>query len=924
MAKPASTVQTKKGGLRPGAEATLRPNSQRNAIHSQPTNFEAKKIRTNTGAVCPLNTMNNSRHFTHLSFRFALGFIGALAFTQTINAAETPSTAIPFNQLGAKATADYHGDAIGINKIDGGARLHTGFQKLSGTVTSNGLQLISTDDKGGELRLIATAIGKAKLPTHGKVVVGDKVISFNRPGLTEEYSVSVDGVRQDFIVLERLTGGKELSLTLDLTGAKAETATYGVTLALTGSGRHLAYSRLRVVDATGRELPARMEVVTSGRLAVHVADTNAVYPVRIDPTFSDANWVSLNSGIPGTNGTVNATVVDGSGNLYIGGSFTFVGSVAAINVAKWNGSAWSALGSGLTDAEVRALAVSGSTLYVGGAFTTIGGVSAKRVARWNGTAWSALAQGIDPALGLGPSVVHALAVSGATIYAGGEFTTAGAVSANRIAQWGGSAWSALSNGVPNGVNPTNVNDPCAVYALAVSGTDLFVGGVFGQASGAGTVSNIAKWNGTTFSGFTPSGTTYCAGFPVLICTQTVGAVLALAVSGTDLYVGGGFNRAGSVDTIGIAKWNGSVWSALGSGIDPTGTPGVSALAVSGANVYVGGDFAGAGGVGNTLNIAKWNGSAWSQVVDEGPNAPVLGLAFNGSLLYVGGSFTVTRGFPADHIAKVNGTIPSSLTPGMNGDVLALALNGTDVYVGGSFLTAANSFVNHVAKWNGSVWSPVGDGTDDTVRALLVNGPLHDVYAGGNFLNADSLPANHIAKWNGSSWSALGLGTDGTVYALAADGSTIYACGAFANAGGNPAGRVARWIGGTWSQLGGGFPNSPSMQDNTPYALAVISPNLYVGGAFQWIEGSGGPIANTSRIAKWNANSGGVWSAVGTGTDNTVNALVVSGTRPLCRWRLYLSRRSGQHQSHREMEWQRMVGARIGDERRCQRVVGRRH
>ena len=37
-------------------------------------------------------------------------------------------------------------------------------------------------------------------------------------------------------------------------------------------------------------------------MRVRVADANATYPVRIDPTFSDADWVSLNSGIPGADG----------------------------------------------------------------------------------------------------------------------------------------------------------------------------------------------------------------------------------------------------------------------------------------------------------------------------------------------------------------------------------------------------------------------------------------------------------------------------------------------------------------------------------------------------------------------------------------------------------------------------------------------
>ena len=43
--------------------------------------------------------------------------------------------------------------------------------------------------------------------------------------------------------------------------------------------------------------------------------------------------------------------------------------------------------------------------------------------------------------------VAALAVSGGTLYAGGNFTTAGGSAANYIAQWNGSSWSALGSGI---------------------------------------------------------------------------------------------------------------------------------------------------------------------------------------------------------------------------------------------------------------------------------------------------------------------------------------------------------------------------------------------------------------------------------------------------------------------------------------------
>jgi len=52
-------------------------------------------------------------------------------------------------------------------------------------------------------------------------------------------------------------------------------------------------------------------------------------------------------------------------------------------VAAWDGNAWSALGSGM-DNDVDALAVSGTTLYAGGDFSTAGGVAANCVAAWDG------------------------------------------------------------------------------------------------------------------------------------------------------------------------------------------------------------------------------------------------------------------------------------------------------------------------------------------------------------------------------------------------------------------------------------------------------------------------------------------------------------------------------------------------------------
>ena len=70
-----------------------------------------------------------------------------------------------------------------------------------------------------------------------------------------------------------------------------------------------------------------------------------------------------------------------------------------------------------------------------------------------------------------------------------------------------------------------------------------------------------------------------------------GGVSALAVLGSDLYAGGDFTTAGAITANYIAKWDGTNWSALGSGMNG----GVDALTVGGNELYAGGNFTTAGG-----------------------------------------------------------------------------------------------------------------------------------------------------------------------------------------------------------------------------------------------------------------------------------------------------------------------------------------
>ena len=262
----------------------------------------------------------------------------AVSVLRAADTAKSPS-AIPWTDIGAKAGAIYGGEGLDVTPTESGARLHCVFQRLDGEATPEGLWLTSTvtNTAGDRFRVTAMEVGRKpakeafdspspdsniQLTGVGNVSVEGQTARFSRPGLTEEYSVSMDGVRQDFIVEQAPPSppAGELVVKLAMSGAQVEPAANGARLVLENSERKIDYSRLRVTDATGKELPARFEVQRSSafslqpsafHLALVVNDTDAIYPVRIDPTFSDADWLNIGSGLEGGESQVQALAVFG-------------------------------------------------------------------------------------------------------------------------------------------------------------------------------------------------------------------------------------------------------------------------------------------------------------------------------------------------------------------------------------------------------------------------------------------------------------------------------------------------------------------------------------------------------------------------------------------------------------------------------------
>ncbi|MBK8068475.1 MAG: hypothetical protein IPK27_12865 [Rhodanobacteraceae bacterium] len=550
--------------------------------------------------------------------------------------------------------------------------------------------------------------------------------------------------------------------------------------------------------------------------------TMVAYDPRTRRFARMGDGIGLSSSVGFNVSEVKALAVAGT-DLYVGGLFTYAGGVPVKNIARWDGSAWHALGAGV-DFRVRALAVSGNSLYVGGDLAP--------VMQWDGQAWRALGTRANGS-------VNALAARAGEVYAGGSFTEIGGRPARGVARWDGSAWHSLGEGTDE-----------YVYSLAFLGSDLIRGG-----------SSVARWDGNIWS--------------TLASLTSVGdtpRAMALAVVGDDLYLVGSFYSAGATAAPNIARYRNGIWSALADGLDRQ----ANSLAVAGNLVYVGGSFSYAGDVA-APRAAVFNGVGWSPLgtdVPPGIDGSVNALLLDGDRLIVAGAFSASGGLPANNISVWNGAFwdPNQFGPGV-GDELAsvyeLANYAGQLCAGGRFETAGGRPARNVACWDGREWSALGDGPNGWVYAMIEH--AGELYVGGYFTSAGGVAASNVARWNGNRWAPLGgAAGDGVnvgVSAIVVHQGDIHVAGAFTQAGGGPAVGVARWRDDTWTALGAGLV-SAQPGDITINALVSDGGHLYAGGRYNLLFGT----SSAAYIARWD---GSAWSYLADGSRRHPNGGVGS-------------------------------------------------
>jgi hypothetical protein len=602
----------------------------------------------------------------------------------------------------------------------------------------------------------------------------------------------------------------------------------------------------------------------------------------------------------GVDGEAIAAVTfdDGSGpKLYVGGNFATAGGISASRIAAWNGSTWSALGPGLND-SVKCMVVfndgTGPALYVGGKFTATNGsgLPLGRIARWDGNTWSALGSGLN-------GVVEALAVfndgTGEALYAGGDFSAAGATSAIGVAKWNGLGWSSLGSGL--GIGP-GLNG--TAFALTVhndgAGSALFVGGFFKTAGGV-PAKSLARWSGSAWQPV-GSGT-----------DRTVYSLASFRKGSTPaLYVGGDFGEIGGLFASDLVTWDGSSFSPAVPGDPLSAVTGiVGGMRVfddgSGEALYVGMNIGSINLQGSEGSLARSDGTVWS-IPPGAPEERVRALAAYptgpGARLHAVGAFDTAGGLPALGIARLEAAGWEPLADGgLNGGVYVIRTfddgNGPAVYVGGAFTAIGGQAIAHLARWKDGQWSAVGAPVDGPVwdLAVLDSGGGPALHVAGDFAQVGAVTARGLARWDGSTWSAFGSGftyqehpsipaKTGGVHALATfdngSGSALYAGGRFTTAGGTPIRAVARWDGSSWTAVGGGLPNQLTAVNSLVVANLPGGPALVAGGNTSPLIAGPGPVLAHAGSG-WQGLGAPLTSSIGFGTFVTKLLVFDSGSGP---------------------------------------------
>ncbi len=604
-------------------------------------------------------------------------------------------------------------------------------------------------------------------------------------------------------------------------------------------------------------------------------DTITGNPVKL------GTWPQINSG-----GIVNKIIADGSGGWIVGGSFSQIGGIARNNIARVNAAGQVTSWNPNANGGVVAIAISGTTVYLAGAFTSIGGqfrnhigavdintgvytswnpnsdawtgsiaitsttiyiagnfstvagqsrnrIAAFDISTGNLTAW-------NPNMGSSSSGVYSIAISSNTVYAGGDFTTVGALTRNRIAAID------ATTGIATSWNP-NCNG--TVLSLLINGNNLILGGAFSTIGGQSR-SRLAQVDLST--GFTTA----------FDANVGAGSVVDMLINGSSLYIAGDFTSVSSttVERYGLAKIDVNTaalsnWECHSNGL-------VNTVLLSGTTLLTGGNFSCIGHKRRrhaaAVDIVSDTVLPWRPVIATG--GPVASMLYNAGKVYLGGASIVVGGGTNYGLACVDattGALTSSFSANisqMQNGVLDMAYYSGLLYICGDFSAVNGTTRSYVAAVDAntgvlSSWYPQPDGLVDVMD---ISGST--IFIGGNFQTIAGQPRSRIAAIDAmgagvpTSWSA---GADARVRDITISGNNVFVSGNFQYIGGYSRSKLAK-IDVNTATVSTWYP-SPN---NDVWQSFSYGPNLYTWGTFTTVNGI---AKNYFAVLDTVSNNPGSWN-----------------------------------------------------------------
>jgi hypothetical protein len=278
------------------------------------------------------------------------------------------------------------------------------------------------------------------------------------------------------------------------------------------------------------------------------------------------------------------------------------------------------------------------TLYSTGFFTRICDEPAGYIARWDNNSWQAASIDIeDPG--------HALRVINDQMFIAKYVES---IDSNWVYFYDNAGLQTLGAGVYL-TTASGFSELPNMYDIIEYDGKIVACGEFDRV-GSESIQGIMQWNGSKWESLGTGLSDHITGTAAVIYPHQ------MMVYKDELYVVGNFKYAGDVEVNGVAKWNGSEWSAMGEGFNNT---------LYGINVYkdqiiVGGSFSKSGET-HVNCIAKWDGEKWIDLGFGFTSTSAFDYIFVHSLeiidelLYIGGGLKQIT-FPDNTTLSCNGIV----------------------------------------------------------------------------------------------------------------------------------------------------------------------------------------------------------------------------------------------------------------------------